>query len=415
MERNINLESSVAVGPVEKRRFVRRIQTDGDVIAKVETNDNDSNPNSSPSKSSHSNNCSLEQNKALQYEYVQSLIQKTSLHKRLKNRIKPSDQQSDKIISKRLKELPFCDVSGKKCSIQSCSRIFESISTLAFHLTYSHQNHQMPSEYKLMCLVCGESFNTIQGKRVHACNTHSKIRKLHNEQCVKQTAAWKSPYFNRFNKMNNTEGYLYDYNTTDDGVIIEEGFVYNIMISTLQRHGKRYLFNLTGAANKQAYAERRIIGYSADQMYHVVNTVTEYPQFVPWCKKANVKIISENLSLAELTIGFPPLSEHYQSRVTSLYPNVVHSVCSDGSLFDVLDTTWRFGPGLENDKQNTCTLHFSLVFQFKYSIHAHLSHLFFDQVVRTMVKAFLKRAEKLHGPPSFNHFDSKVEVLEYKS
>lgn len=58
-------------------------------------------------------------------------------------------------------------------------------------------------------------------------------------------------------------------------------------------------------------------------MYDVVYTVGEYPQFVPWCKQADVHRISDRVFEAELYIGFPPLSEHYRSRVTALYPNVI--------------------------------------------------------------------------------------------
>ncbi|CEF67197.1 Coenzyme Q-binding protein COQ10, mitochondrial [Strongyloides ratti] len=178
---------------------------------------------------------------------------------------------------------------------------------------------------------------------------------------------------------------------------------------------RRYLFSLPKVNKNQVYAEKRVIGYSSSQMYNVVNNVEKYSEFVPWCKKSEVVKISDNLTICELTIGFPPLWEKYKSRVTSLPPYVVHSVCADGSLFEVLDTTWRFGPGLSENLDQTCTLYFSLTFQFKYSIHAQLSHLFFDQVVKTMVKAFLKRAENLYGPPSFNHFDSNIEIIDYKS
>lgn len=59
-------------------------------------------------------------------------------------------------------------------------------------------------------------------------------------------------------------------------------------------------------------------------MFDVVNTVAEYPKFVPWCKKADVRKISNRVLEADLVIGFPPIHEAYRSKVTNLYPYVVH-------------------------------------------------------------------------------------------
>jgi ribosome-associated toxin RatA of RatAB toxin-antitoxin module len=73
----------------------------------------------------------------------------------------------------------------------------------------------------------------------------------------------------------------------------------------------------------QAIINLHIFRFTAEQMYDIVYTVGEYPQFVPWCKRADVHKISDRVFEAELYIGFPPLSEHYRSRVTALYPNVI--------------------------------------------------------------------------------------------
>ena len=66
--------------------------------------------------------------------------------------------------------------------------------------------------------------------------------------------------------------------------------------------------------------------FSAEQMFDVVNSVSDYPQFVPWCKKAEVRKLSDNVVVAELKIGFPPLHEEYKSKVTSLRPLVVRVI-----------------------------------------------------------------------------------------
>ena len=61
-------------------------------------------------------------------------------------------------------------------------------------------------------------------------------------------------------------------------------------------------------------------------MFNVVNSVSDYPQFVPWCKKADVSKLSDNVTVADLKIGFPPIHEEYKSKVTSLRPYVVRVI-----------------------------------------------------------------------------------------
>ncbi|EJW88168.1 cyclase/dehydrase [Wuchereria bancrofti] len=167
---------------------------------------------------------------------------------------------------------------------------------------------------------------------------------------------------------------------------------------------RRNLFlSLKQLANLKEYQEKRLVGYTAEEMFNIAANVSEYPQFVPWCQGASVTKHSPNLFTARLKIGFPPVCETYTSRVSTVKPSIVRSVCTDKTLFKILESTWQFSADQTNNTRS-CTLIFSLTFEFHSVFHTVLAHHFFDHVVESMVVAFLKRAETKYGPPSFDHY-----------
>lgn len=176
------------------------------------------------------------------------------------------------------------------------------------------------------------------------------------------------------------------------------------------------LLGIKTGGKKLKYSENHLLGYSKEQMFNIASKVEHYPKFVPWCREAIVikQGSAENSFYCRLTVGFPPVVERYTSLVTISRPRIVKSVCSDALLFHHLKTIWKFSEGIDN-RPDTCTLDFYVDFEFRSKLHTKLAHMFFDEVVGTMVNAFLKQALLLYGPQSITTNQQRKSVKHHPS
>lgn len=147
------------------------------------------------------------------------------------------------------------------------------------------------------------------------------------------------------------------------------------------------------------YSEKKLIGYSKEQLFDVVAAVENYHLFVPACRKSDVIQRNKDNLKAKLEIGIPPLLESYTSHVRLIRPKLITASCIEGVLFKHLETRWRFNsPPKPYSPEQVCLLDFYVSFEFKTLLYAKLASPIFDEMVRLNVSAFLKRAQYLYGP-----------------
>ena len=141
------------------------------------------------------------------------------------------------------------------------------------------------------------------------------------------------------------------------------------------------------------HAERKVLPYSPEQMFDLVADVGKYPQFLPWCAGARVKSQSETQLVADLTIGFGPFRESFTSRVELDRPRQIQVKYENGP-FRYLNNQWTFEPDPKG-----CNVRFFVDCEFKSRIWKAAIGVVFNEAVRLMVNAFLKRARDVYGAP----------------
>lgn len=141
------------------------------------------------------------------------------------------------------------------------------------------------------------------------------------------------------------------------------------------------------------HAERKVLPYSPEQMFDLVADVGKYPTFLPWCAGARVKSQTDTELVADLKIGFGPFREGFTSQVTLERPEKIVVKYENGP-FRYLNNQWTF-----KAHPKGCEVSFFVDFEFKSRLLQSAIGVVFNEAVRRMVNAFLKRARDVYGTP----------------
>jgi len=140
--------------------------------------------------------------------------------------------------------------------------------------------------------------------------------------------------------------------------------------------------------------ERRIIGYSPEQLYALVADIERYPEFLPWCIAARLRRREGDLLVADMVIGFKMIRERFTSRVRlDEAGRCIDVSCVEGP-FKYLNNHWVF-----EDHPEGCVIDFYVDFEFRSRLLQKMMEALFHEAVRRMVGAFEARAHALYGEP----------------
>ncbi|KAI9118252.1 hypothetical protein K1719_010584 [Acacia pycnantha] len=146
----------------------------------------------------------------------------------------------------------------------------------------------------------------------------------------------------------------------------------------------------------KVYEEKRVLGYSPEQLFDVVAAVDFYHGFVPWCQRSEIVKHHPNGSFdAELEIGFKFLVESYVSHVELERPKRIKTTVSQSTLFDHLINIWEFSPG---PVPRSCNVYFLVDFKFQSPLYRQIASMFFKEVASRMVGSFTERCRLIYGP-----------------
>jgi coenzyme Q-binding protein COQ10 len=144
------------------------------------------------------------------------------------------------------------------------------------------------------------------------------------------------------------------------------------------------------------HAEKRILPYSADQMFALVADVASYPDFLPWCAAARIRsrrpVEGGELVEADLVISFKVFRERFGSRVTILPDRRRIDVAYLDGPFRYLANHWQFTP----TSGGGCEVEFFVDFEFRSAMLQAVIGVVFHEAMQRIVRAFEERARDLH-------------------
>ena len=131
--------------------------------------------------------------------------------------------------------------------------------------------------------------------------------------------------------------------------------------------------------------------HDAAQMFDLVNDIESYPGFLHWCHGAEVERRSDTEVIAALDVGLGGVHKRFTTRNLLERPHRMDIELVEGP-FKSLRGTWCF-----EEQDAGCIVILTLDFEVAHTPLDMMFGMLFEEIVRSQVAAFVRRAEVLYG------------------
>jgi len=134
-----------------------------------------------------------------------------------------------------------------------------------------------------------------------------------------------------------------------------------------------------------------LVGFTTRQMFELVNSIEEYPRFLPWCSASQILNQTDTEIEASLTIAWSGIHKNFTTK-NRLYPFEKIDILLVHGPFRRLEGHWSFVSCGDKGCQVNLNLEFELAGHFLDVIFQPVFH----HIANSLVDAFCKRAAEIY-------------------
>jgi len=136
-----------------------------------------------------------------------------------------------------------------------------------------------------------------------------------------------------------------------------------------------------------------LVPYSARQMFELVNSIEDYPRFLPWCHSSKIINSSESEVVASLEITWKGIHKSFTTHNALHHPFKSIKISLVKGPLRHLEGIWQFIPLGEEG----CKVTLDLEFEFTGNLIDRFFEPVFNHIANSLVEAFCQRAGEIYG------------------